>query len=67
MLKSIKKRLAIRSYRNKLGPCLKRRYGLRSNYTPLQVRNCALSAGVNRDYLPRGVASPDDGHGVPTV
>jgi hypothetical protein len=51
MLKTIKKRLAIRSYRNKLGPWLQRRYGGRANYTPLQVRNCALSTGVNLDYL----------------
>lgn len=51
MFKAIKKRLAIRSYRNKLGPCLQRRYRRHANYTPLQVRNCARSTGVSLDYL----------------
>ena len=51
MLKALKKRIAIRSYRNKLGPCLQRRYGRRPNYTPLQLRNAALSSGVNLEYL----------------
>lgn len=51
MIKMIKKRVAIRSYRSKIGPWLQRRYGGRANYTPLQVRNCALSTGVNLDYI----------------
>ncbi len=42
---------AIRSYRNKIGPWLQSRYGWHAKYTPLQVRTCALSTGVNLDYL----------------
>ena len=47
MFQVIKRRLAIRSYRNKLGPYLEQQFGWRANYSPQQVRSGASSLGLN--------------------
>jgi uncharacterized membrane protein YgcG len=51
MIRAIKKRLAIRGYRTSLAACLERRNGWRANYSPKQVRDCALITGASLDYL----------------
>jgi uncharacterized membrane protein YgcG len=43
MLQVIKRRIAIRSYRKKLGPYLERQFGWQANYSPKQVRSGASS------------------------
>jgi hypothetical protein len=45
------KRLALRSYRRKLGPALVKRYGRERHYTVNQVRKTAETLGLNTDYL----------------
>jgi hypothetical protein len=51
MIRAIKKRLAIRSYRKKLGPWLEQQYGWRANYSPAQVRSGASTLGLATDPL----------------
>lgn len=51
MIRAIKKHLAIRSYRNKLGPWLERNYGWRATYSPKQVRSGASTLNLATDSL----------------
>ena len=47
MFQVIKRRLAIRSYRMKLGPYLEQQIGWRANYSPQQIRSGASSLGLS--------------------
>ena len=51
MINAIKKRLAIRSYRNKLGPWLEQNFGWRATYSPKQVRSGVSTLGLFPDPL----------------
>src|SRR6476646_10246817 len=51
MLRWFLQKLALRSYRRKLGPALIRRYGRELHYTVAQVRKTAETLGLNRDWL----------------
>src|SRR5689334_4352109 len=51
MIAIIRRRLAIRSYRNKLGPYLEKQFGWRVNYTPKEVRSGASALGLSIDEL----------------
>jgi hypothetical protein len=51
MFQLIKRRLAIRSYRNKLGPYLEKQVGWRVNYSPQEVRAGASSLGLSLDSI----------------
>ena len=51
MLRWIRKRLALRSYRRKLGPALVARYGRERHYTVHQVRATADKLGLATAYL----------------
>jgi hypothetical protein len=51
MIQAVKKRLAIRSYRKKLGPWLEQNYGWRATYSPKQVRSGASTLGLATDPL----------------
>lgn len=51
MIRAIKKHLAIRSYRNKLGPWLEQHCGWHATYSPKQVRSGASSLGLAIDPL----------------
>lgn len=46
MFRAIKRHLAIRGYRKKLGPWLERYYGWRGNYSPKQVRSGVSTLGL---------------------
>lgn len=50
MIKSIQKRLAIRSYAKQLGPALRKLYGRQKTYTPAQVKQTIGSCGLSADY-----------------
>jgi hypothetical protein len=51
MIQAIKTRLAIRSYRNKLGPYLEQQYGWRATYSTREVRAGANSLGLSSASL----------------
>ncbi len=51
MLAAIKKRQAIRDYRDKLGPHLRKRHGKRDRYSTEQVRHGAYELGLPLDPL----------------
>jgi len=51
MLAAIKKRQAIKDYRDKLGPHLRRRHGKRDHYSTEQVRHGAYELGLPLDPL----------------
>ena len=46
MIGIIRRRLAIRSYRKRLGPYLEQHIGWRANYSPQQVRSGASALGL---------------------
>jgi hypothetical protein len=45
LLQSFRRRQAIRAYRRRLGPALRKRYGRQTTYTPGQVRRTAYEIG----------------------
>jgi hypothetical protein len=51
LLQSFRRRKAIRAYRRRLGPALKKRYGKQATYTPGQVRKTAYGIGCPTDQL----------------
>jgi uncharacterized protein DUF6559 len=51
VLRWIRKRLALRGYRRKLGPSLVKRYGRERYYTVNQVRVTVEKLGLNTDYI----------------
>ena len=51
MFKWIRKRLALRSYRRKLGPALLARYGRAKHYSVNQIRVTADKLGLDTDYI----------------
>lgn len=63
MFQAIKKRRAIQSYRNRLGPYLNKKYGQSKHYTPTQVRAGAQDLGLDTLMLCYAMAmysSPED-------
>jgi hypothetical protein len=57
MLRWIRKRLALRAYRRRLGPALVRKYGKRTTYSIDQVRETAAAERLNLDYVCYGYAA----------
>jgi hypothetical protein len=51
LLQSFRRRQTIRSYRRRLGPALRKRYGRQTTYTPVQVRRTAYETGCPVDEL----------------
>jgi len=51
MFESIKRQLAIRAYRERLAPWLRKRYGWRGSYTPRQVSSGVSALGLPSDDL----------------
>jgi hypothetical protein len=47
MIGIIRRKLAIRSYRKRLGPYLEQHFGWRANYTPKEVRSGASALGLS--------------------
>jgi hypothetical protein len=63
MIGIIRRRLAIRSYRKRLGPYLERHFGWRVNYTPKEVRSGASALCLSLSDLCYAYAmfcTPDD-------
>ncbi len=56
MIGLIRRRLAIRSYRKRLGPYLEQHFGWRANYTPKEVRSGASALGLSTTDLCYGYA-----------
>jgi hypothetical protein len=57
MLRWIRKRLALRAYRRRLGPALVGRYGKQETYSVDQVRETAAAEQLNLDYVCYGYAA----------
>lgn len=56
MISSLLRWLAVRAYAKKLLPALEARYGARESYKPAEVRVTADGLGLDRAYLPYGMA-----------